>query len=481
MKIRPLILVVDNDPKNIKALGTFLVPEGYDVFVSHDTASAVKRVHEADIDLVIIDLTMSGESAFDATRRLKDSPTTRHIPVILTVQSHEAGHREKGIQAGCDDIICKPFDENDVRTRVGMLLKISSARPLLNEKEKFDYILNHINDGIVVLDTKLSITHINEPAKNLLEFDVKNRDSDIIGHIARNFTIQYDADLARDILKQPLAFDIERRATRSTKSRIIGLRTSVVRNPLGEISNIVIILNDVTEVRHKEYLQQNFLDLISHKLRTPLAVILGNASLLTERAAGQLNKKQADLVRGIIEKEAVMGQLIDKLLVFTAIDKTIQGVPQSTFKVSERLKEMVLALSKISGSRKNAIRVDCPDDTAISMNRTHFELIIANLIENAIKFHDKKKLEIHVETRKKANGISVSVSDNGPGIPAEEKEKIFERFYQIEKDFTGNIEGAGLGLALVRHLVTAYGGSVTVESKIKEGSTFTVTLKGVVA
>jgi signal transduction histidine kinase len=122
--------------------------------------------------------------------------------------------------------------------------------------------------------------------------------------------------------------------------------------------------------------------------------------------------------------------------------------------------------------------LDCPDETvALKMNSGHLDLIFNNLVENAIKFGDKDPVRVNVAVRKNAQRVEVSVSDNGRGIPPEETDKVFEKFYQIEKYFTGSVEGAGLGLAIVRRLVSAYGGSVRLSSRLGAGSTFTMTFQ----
>ena len=103
-------------------------------------------------------------------------------------------------------------------------------------------------------------------------------------------------------------------------------------------------------------------------------------------------------------------------------------------------------------------------------------MIMRNLVENAIKFNNKEVIKIAISVKKLAQELEISIHDNGRGIPAEDQGKIFEKFYQIEKFFTGNVEGAGLGLALVKRLVSAYRGQIDLKSEIGKGATFTITL-----
>jgi signal transduction histidine kinase len=127
--------------------------------------------------------------------------------------------------------------------------------------------------------------------------------------------------------------------------------------------------------------------------------------------------------------------------------------------------------------KKIELKMDCPDQSYIvRMNKSHLDMIMKNLVENAIKFNDKEVIKIGISVKKSAQALEISIDDNGRGIPAEDQGKVFEKFYQIEKFFTGNVEGAGLGLALVKRLVGAYRGQIGLKSEIGKGATFTVAL-----
>jgi signal transduction histidine kinase len=117
------------------------------------------------------------------------------------------------------------------------------------------------------------------------------------------------------------------------------------------------------------------------------------------------------------------------------------------------------------------LKIDCPDQCyMVRINKSHMDMIMRNLVENAIKFNDKEVIKISISVKKFEQELEISIYDNGRGIPAEDQGKIFEKF------FTGNVEGAGLGLALVKRLVSAYGGQIDLKSEIGKGATFTVTL-----
>jgi len=113
----------------------------------------------------------------------------------------------------------------------------------------------------------------------------------------------------------------------------------------------------------------------------------------------------------------------------------------------------------------------------VYVDRLKIQDVIENLVENAIKFNDKKVKKVRISGRSVDDKfIQMEISDNGPGVPSEEQEKIFQKFYQVEEYFTGKVEGIGLGLPLAKRLVEAHGGRIWIESKLGEGSTFYFTL-----
>jgi signal transduction histidine kinase len=473
---KPRILVVDDEPKNAKLLEAHLLPQGYDVVIAAHGQEALTIVAERRIDLILLDVMMPNLDGFEVTKRLRGDERSRLIPIVLITALQDTEDRIKGIEVGCDDFISKPFDKNEVLARVKALLKISYYRSLLDEKERFEQVIDRIEDGIVVVDRHFRVTHLNRRAADLLSIDPRNAPTNLISHLRNGLRVHYEGDVSRDMQVKPLSFDLERPETVTTRSLLLAVRSSAIRDPAEDISEIVLTLRDVTEEREEEYQKQDFLSLISHKLRTPVAVITENASALQEGLLGPFNEEQQQALEAIVEKTHGLRGLIEKLLAFTSIRSQTLDRAMESIALPRYLPTLLDPLVKRVRKKPVTLQIDCAGDPVITtMNRGHFDLIIGNLIDNAIKFNDKDMVTIDVAATRRPNGIAISVTDNGPGIPPEEHEKIFATFYQAEKHFTGNVEGAGLGLALVKHLITAYGGAVQVHSQLGHGTTFTVT------
>ncbi len=290
------ILVVDNEPEEVRLLERHLLPEGYQVVTAFSGEDALKRIAEKEIVLVLLDVIMPAMNGFEVTKRIREDEKMRLLPVILITGLTETEDRIKGIKAGCDDFISKPFDQSEVLSRVKMLLKMNFYRSQLNEKEKFEHILNRMEEGIIVLDHNLQILRLNTSAANLLYLDPLNKFKDLVTHLQKHFKIHYAGNLSLDLRKQVISFDIERMETDTAKTLILEINSSIIREPSGEASNIILTLRNVTDLRKEEWLKQDFLGLISHKLRTPLTEIYVSADMLQDKIGQSLNKEEGKIL-----------------------------------------------------------------------------------------------------------------------------------------------------------------------------------------
>jgi signal transduction histidine kinase len=298
----------------------------------------------------------------------------------------------------------------------------------------------------------------------------------LVETLFKNYSVSIPKEGLMDLAIAHKTFDIVREETETTKALYLEANLDVVKNPAGEISNIVFTLRDVTAARREEFLKQDFLGLISHKLRTPLAIITPYASMLQQGEMGPLNEKQQKAIDVISKDSFELIRLVEKLLGFTTIYGQKFANSKETIELKSQLPLITDQIIRRSKNKKIELNVDCQEGGKLEMNKAYFDQIIGNLIENAIKFNDKDTAKIFIIAKKIHGRVEISVTDNGPGIPNEEYERIFEKFYQVENYFTGQVEGVGLGLAIVKKLIEREGGEIRVESKLGQGATFIFTL-----
>lgn len=233
------------------------------------------------------------------------------------------------------------------------------------------------------------------------------------------------------------------------------------------------------------------LTMIAHKFRTPLSIINGYCEAVQAQNKNALSPFAQKAMAEICLQGAHLSQLVDKLVAFNKVyAQTADTMEKKPIALKPLIKECaahVLALEEsLSGSsdtpsadtmRRGAfVETDCPDQLILHANTEMLQLCIEELLINAIKFNNKTEKVIKIQCLNHGNCVSLSVRDYGTGIRPQDVNRIFEPFYQVDDDLTGQVNGWGLGLTMVRQILELHGGSVSVVSDRGLGSIFTVNL-----
>lgn len=240
------------------------------------------------------------------------------------------------------------------------------------------------------------------------------------------------------------------------------------------------ILRAQSVEKREETLARNFLSVVSHKLRTPLMIVIGYLDLLQEDPAGRLDEFQAKAVATMVKEVERLHILVEKLLMYsTALSaETLDMDPRETSLVLV-VESAIKGLSDVIGTPGVRILWDREAVTALPCVRADVLLLseaLRNLLENAIRFNHGKVKEVRIGAVLEGSRVRLSVADNGPGIPLDEQARVFQRFYQIDEHFTGQALGMGLGLPFVQNVVTAHGGRVGLRSEPGKGCEFFFTV-----
>jgi signal transduction histidine kinase len=228
------------------------------------------------------------------------------------------------------------------------------------------------------------------------------------------------------------------------------------------------------EIERVNRLKGEFLASMSHELRTPLNAIIGFSTLLVQEKAGNLNDQQKRFVGEIGHAADHLLRVINDILDISRIEAGRLQLQPEAFTLGEGLGEVLSAVEPLAAAKRIEIQAaEAASDLPVFADRVRFKQILFNLLSNAIKFTPKRG-RVCVAARSSGEEIEVEVSDNGPGIPLEEQDRIFESFYQVAR--TGFNEGTGLGLAITSRLIEQHGGRIRVESTPGNGSRFSFTL-----
>ena len=331
----------------------------------------------------------------------------------------------------------------------------SQMRKLQRKSDEFAQITSHMQEGLVVLDKETNIRSINSAAMEIFGVDAA-----CVG--GSFFQMQHSNDL-----RQALNDALDRghgSAKLELEGRFCRFDMSSIQSE-GNLLGAVILAVDVTESQNAEQMRREFSANVSHELKTPLQGIIGSAELLE---SGMVKPEDEARFVGHIRKEASrLVSLIEDIIRLSQLDEGV-ALPSEEVDLLALAKE-VTAILENSAAEKNVQMTVSGDGFKVQGIRRMLHEVVYNLCDNAIKYNiPGGTVEIHIENKK------LTVRDTGIGIPAEHKERIFERFYRVDKSHSKQSGGTGLGLSIVKHAVQYHNASVELESAPGEGTTITI-------
>lgn len=333
----------------------------------------------------------------------------------------------------------------------------------------FEATMSGMREGLLVVDRDMRVVSSNAAAQHVFKLRDGTPLSQRLTELTRNPAI-YGAfqDALNGIERSGVKVE-----TYGTDRRIFDLRIVPLSNTEGIPQGAIGVFFDVTRLEKLERVRQEFLSNVSHELRTPLTAILAFIETLESGAVDEPEKSQRFLK--IIRKNAVrMHTLIDDILELSAIEAGQVTVEARDIELSSIVNDVMASLNAKASARSVVLENHVKPDAVVYADPRRLEQMLTNLIDNAIKFNREGG---RVTVGYERNGSSrILVQDTGDGILPQHLDRLFERFYRIDRARSREMGGTGLGLAIVKHLARAHGGEVRVRSRIGEGSTFEIDL-----
>ena len=353
-------------------------------------------------------------------------------------------------------------------------LRRSDLGKLLVAQQTTEAIIDSLYDPVLVTDAYGGVTKLNPAAEEIFRPEEQNmgkpvaeiaRDSQIAMAIAETLRSQRPVAGEGSTAVLPRAPDGSERAFR--------LRTTPMRDEEGRLLGAVTLLEDITRFREIDRLKSEFIATASHELRTPLTSVQMGIHLLLESAVGTLTDAQREVLSICREDCERLEKLMRDLLDLSKIEVGEAAPNLVPISATTLVQAAVAAVQPHVEGRERTLRVDVPAGLpSVLADRLHIERVLSNLMSNAVR-HTKRGDEIVVTATLHDGYVAISVADTGSGIPPEYLPRIFEKFVQVPNAPSG---GAGLGLAISKHLVEAHGGRISVRSEVGCGTTFTFTL-----
>ncbi len=339
----------------------------------------------------------------------------------------------------------------------------------VDAKAQQQVLFNSMLEGLLLLDRTQKIYLANRSFKNLFGQKVELRGKTILEALRLH---ELD-DLVKRVQAEGQVFDYELKLPELSE-RWLRVNAAVISNSTGEREGTVLVFHDLTRLKQLERQREEFVANVSHELRTPLSLIKGYTETLLDGARS--DPAVAERFLKIIERNTQrLDLLIQDLLTISALEAGRMKLDLQPVNLRSLVEKVFTDLHAKSENKNVSLLNELPELTA-SADVNRLDQVFANLVDNAIKYGRAQGM-VRVGGKKLDDGrLEVFVRDDGPGIPAESLDRVFERFYRVDKARSRDQGGTGLGLSIVKHIVQAHGGEVRCESELGKGATFFFTL-----
>ena len=487
------ILVVDDEKIMREGAERILTKEGWKATIAENRERGLELIKDGKFRILLLDLMMPGISGMDVLKTVRESQPELLVIVITGYATIE--NAVEAMKRGAYDFIPKPFTPDQLRIvvrraleklnleREAELLRIErekSLQDVANEKSKTLTIINHMADGVLVTDQNGYIVLNNPAVTRMLGLEEESP----LGKHLSEWT--GNEDLARMLEKVLSMGSSQNRgisqelALGDPPKNFFVAHSAPIRSEQGEVFGSVTIFNDVTWLKELDQMKSEFVNMVSHELRSPLSSIRQKLSLIVDGLTGEINEEQKQIVSRVQHRIDGLIGMISSLLDLARIEAGRLVQQKERIALSEIIDEVVELMDQ--EVEKKGLKFEVTIDAQlfpVHADRQSMETVITNLLSNAVKYN-REGGRVSISARNRGEFVEVKVADTGVGISEENLPRIFDKFYRIRSEYTRKVIGSGMGLPLVKAIVEAHFGTISVESESGEGTTFTVLLpKGV--
>lgn len=353
------------------------------------------------------------------------------------------------------------LEHSIMQTRQHLMERLTE---LAIEKSRLEGILRHMIEGVILVDDRKQIVLLNPQAEAFFGVTA----AEVIGRDHLEVTHHFQLDEALAHVKrtgEPTVLEIRRARP---EERILECRIAPV--PPG----FLIVLREITQARKLEQMRTEFVSNVTHELRTPLTSIRGFAETLLDGALEDPGAARQFVE--IIKREGEhLGALIEDLLDLSRIESGRMRLQPIEIEVGPMIREALAGLGQKAVAQGTTLELGAPERLILHADPSRLAQVLINLVDNALKYTPAGGT-VRVTATELNEYIRFQVADTGSGMPKADLPRIFERFYRVDKARTRKTGGTGLGLSIVKHIIEAHGGTISVESELGVGTTFTFVL-----
>lgn len=476
------VLLLEDDPAHAVLIERALREYSDTVVRTENVKDALLNLEDKKTDLIISDLHLpdAHDSSF-IEQLVKRSPQT---PIIVLTSSTSLETAVDAMKRGAKDYIVKSFDQNfrDAfsvalqRTATNIQLERERKR-LINEMAVLRIAIENSNEGLAIINNSGAIIYSNaafqdfialwggtlDSIETLMSEDKVNKAATVIDHLKKRIENDDDSIWSTEI------------SLKENKTLGFQLSVTLLTNALSTEQSYprgVIWIRDISEIKSREKFQREILSTTTHDLKGPLGAIMLSTELLSRAPGNEARVKELTLRINASTQTAL--NLIDEMLSARRIQEGNYILKPTPHLISELLEETYQTYAGMANAKGITLEVkNSTDHKTAQFDRLAVLRVLSNLVSNSIKFTPRDG-HIVLSATIDQDEFSLTVQDSGSGMEAQEVKRLFERYTRLNKH--NDISGTGLGLFVVKCLVTAHGGRIDVESRVGVGTTFRVTL-----
>jgi signal transduction histidine kinase len=338
---------------------------------------------------------------------------------------------------------------------------------LARDRAQMEAILTGMIEGVIVVDAHGRLQLANDAARRMLRLDELALGRHYVETIRHPAIAELVATALAGRVPEGLQLSPPRDESRTIVARA-GPVTSVGSR------GAVVVLHDITDLRRADQIRRDFVANVSHELRTPLTSIRGYVEALSEDDLGSADRQR--FLEIVARQTLRMERLVKDLLRLARLDAGQETLEVAPCDVRGLAQSVIADLATTLDEHGQRVQVDVAADAAsIKGDAAKLHDVLRNLVANSATYAPERTT-IDVAASRAGSRVTITVSDEGPGIPPEDLSRVFERFYRVDKSRARDPGGTGLGLSIVKHLVELHGGEVRAENRPKGGARFTITL-----
>jgi PAS domain S-box-containing protein len=482
------ILVVDDEMGIREGCKRVLSEEGYAIDAAEDGQQGLQAVQDKSYDLVLVDLMMPGMGGMDVIKKIHQMD-----PEIITVVITGNATIETAVEAtklGAYDYLPKPFSPEALSAVVkrGLEKRILSLEAkkfyaertqrmleLVNERSRLRTIIGCMADGVLVANLEGRLVLWNATSVEML----KSRGFDIAGEPLEYYISNEPLVAAiKDVLvSEDKDFSMVSHEIPAQDGKVILMANiAPVRDENGKIMGAVTVLRDITALIEINKIKSQFVSMVAHELRAPLAAIKGWLEvILSGEAGGDAEQNKLWLKRAMDRSDSLLA-LVDDLLVINRMETGKIAQKMETVNIGDIIMKIIDFMRPDAEKREVSIQAKFPEDIpSIQADIRDMEKLFTNLISNAIKYN-RKKGTVSIGGEVEGNFVRYTIKDTGIGISDAQISRIFDDFFRADDERTKKIPGTGLGLTIAKKIVSSHFGRITVESQPGKGTLFSVYL-----